>query len=303
MGSVFEGKGATDMALTRLASHFGLLEAARWYPDFGLVFSDMTEGGVYSQPSPSDEPRVVFPHRKAVGGLVQHEDGGFILAGRNVAHKSIGSDSVTTVLLSTDDRELFFNDLTADGRGRVFVGSVGVEVAATSSREPGSLYCIDLDGVVTRLANDILMTNGLCADVSDRFLYHADSNRRAIFRYNIAGEMSAIEREIFADSSSYGGQPDGLAIAEDGSVWAAIAGSAVVVGWDAKGVVLDEIAVPHDLVTSVCFGGFDLRTMFILTGQNHEYPDPEGGCIYSMDSARAGLTSGIARVSIPEAQN
>jgi sugar lactone lactonase YvrE len=291
------------MALKRLAGHFGLLEAARWYPDFGLVFSDMIEGGVYSQPSPSDEPSVVFPHRKAVGGLVLHEDGGFILAGRNVAHKTVGTDSVTTVLHSTNDRELFFNDLTADGRGRVFVGSVGAELAATSSREPGSLYCIDLDGVATRLADDILMTNGLGADVSDRFLYHADSNRQVIFRYNIAGEASAIEREIFVDTSSYGGQPDGLAIAADGSVWVAIAGSAVVVGWDSDGVVLDEIAVPHDLVTSVCFGGFDLQTMFILTGQNHEFPDPEGGCIYSMDAARTGLTSGVARVSIPEVQS
>jgi xylono-1,5-lactonase len=284
--------------LQQLASGFGLLEAARWYPDHGLVFSDMTEGGIYRQDSTDEEPRVIFPHRKAVGGLVLHEDGGFVVAGRNVAHKTLGPTSDSSVLHITNDRELFFNDLTADGRGRVFVGSVGIESPTTSHREPGSLYCIDLDGEVRGLADDILMTNGLCADMSDQFLYHADSDRRVIFRYNIGGESTEIDRDTFVDTSAYGGQPDGLAVAADGSVWVAIAGSGVVVGWDADGKLLDEIAVPHQLVTSVCFGGFDLRTMFILTGHNPEYPDPDGGCIYEMDSARTGLTSGVARVSL-----
>ena len=64
----------------------------------------------------------LIPHRKAIGGLVAHADGGFVVSGRNVSIK--GSDGATTVLLEAAPDEQFFNDITADGRGRLFAGSM-----------------------------------------------------------------------------------------------------------------------------------------------------------------------------------
>ncbi|HWE68154.1 MAG TPA: SMP-30/gluconolactonase/LRE family protein [Acidimicrobiales bacterium] len=282
--------------MKRLAGSFGLLEAARWYPGPGLVFSDMTRGGIFSMSSTSVEPSVLFPHRKGVGGLVRHADGGYVVAGRNVAHKSTEPGAPTTELLRTNLREQFFNDLTADARGRLFVGSVGLDPSPGDDRVPGSLYCLDLQGDVMILADDVLMSNGLGVDPQDEFLYHVDTNRKLVLRYPIGGRSLAGDREVFVDTSPYGGRPDGLAVGGDGSIWVALAGGGLVVGWDAQGHLRGEIDVPHELVTSLCFGESDYRTMFILTGENEDHPDPAGGCVYRRDAEVTGFPSGVARV-------
>ena len=288
----------STIPLDRLASGYGLLEAARWYPDIGLVFSDMTRGGVHRlDPASPAEPEVLIPHRKGIGGLVRHSAGGFVLAGRNVAHKTTGRD--TTVLLETAEDEQFFNDLTADSRGRLYVGSVGTDPNPDCGavRPDGRLYCIDLHGTVTVLADDVLVANGLGTDPADATLYHVDSPRRVVWRFPLDTDHPGDGREIFVDTSEYAGVPDGLTVAADGSVWVAMAGGGVVVAWDAKGVRVTEIPVPHSLVTSVTFGGPDLRTLFILTGHSHDHPDAAGGCLYRTNPGPAGLPAPRAGIT------
>lgn len=284
---------ATPATPARLASGFDLLEAGRWHPELGLVFSDMLRGGVYALAVDATEPTLVIPHRKGIGGLVPHVDGGFVLAGRNLAHK--GGGGAAEVLLETAPDEQFFNDLTADGRGRVFVGSVGTDPAAGASRPEGRLYQLELDGRAVVIAADLGISNGLAADPCDETLLHVDSARRVIRRYAL-GEGPAVADGVFVDTSEYVGVPDGLAVAADGSVWVALAGGGLVVGWNPDGSRRAEIPVPGDLVTCLCFGGPDLQTLFVLTGVNAEYPDARGGCVYAMPAPTAGLPAPLARV-------
>jgi len=274
----------------RLASGYGLLEGARWYPEHGLVFSDMTVGGVYRMPGGDGDPQTLIAHRKAIGGLVAHADGGVVVSGRNV---SVKDGDTTTVLLAAAPDELFFNDITADGRGRVFAGSMPKNQGAA-----GRLYLIDLDGAVTVLTQDVLIANGLAADPDDRLLYHVDSGRHLVWRFTLEGSPAGIaaSREEFVAVAEYEALPDGLAMAADGSVWVALAGAGLVVGYDPAGKRIAEIPVPDRLVTSVCFGGPRLDVLYILTGTNAEYPNPEGGSVFSLPAPRAGLPAPKARV-------
>jgi gluconolactonase len=282
--------------MQRLIAGFGLLEAARWYPKYGLLFSDMTQGGVYSYDLNSAAAELIIPHRKGIGGLVAHRAGGLVVAGRNVAHK--GSDGTTTVLLETKADETFFNDLTADARGRLIVGSVGTgpspnEGARTAVRAPGRLYRIDLDGSITVLADDVLVSNGLGVSPPGDVLYHVDSYRRIVWVFDDEGV-----RRVFVDVGEYDGIPDGLAVTADGSVFVAMAGGGVVVGWDPHGDRIAELAVPQRLVTSVCFGGQDLTQLFILTGVNSEHRDDVGGAIYVICDQQPGLATPVCAVPI-----
>ena len=139
--------------MKRIAGGYGLLEAGRWYS--GLIFSDMTGGGVFRLASVSSTPTPVIRHRKGIGGLVKHDQGGYVVAGRNVAHKA--EDGTTTVLLETKDDEQFFNDLTADGDGRIYVGSVAINpLDPDGSARLGRLYCIGVDHSVSVLAEDVV---------------------------------------------------------------------------------------------------------------------------------------------------
>jgi xylono-1,5-lactonase len=304
--------------LARLASGYGLLEGARWYPGHGVVFSDMTAGGVYrlrtgtgaasaadAGGGPADAGvgaggvETLVPHRKAIGGLVAYAGGGFVISGRNVCVKA--PDGSTTVLLEATADEQFFNDITADGRGRLFAGSVPrPDGAAGAPPAAGRLYLIGLDGAVTVLADDVLISNGLSTDPGDRLLYHVDSERRIVWRFALDAPDIGASRQDYVVTSEYGtALPDGLAVAADGSVWVALAGAGLVVGWDAGGARLAEIEVPHALVTSVCFGGPGLRTLYILTGKDEAHPNPDGGSIFATAAPKTGLPAPVARVQRP----
>ncbi|HEX4091822.1 MAG TPA: SMP-30/gluconolactonase/LRE family protein [Trebonia sp.] len=278
--------------LTRLASGYGLLEGARWYPGRGLVFSDMTNGGVYQLKEPgAGHPEVVIPHRKAIGGLVAHADGGLVVSGRNVSIKA--DDGATTVLLEAEPDEQFFNDISADARGRLFAGSMPRRAEGATA---GRLYVIDLDGAVTALADDVLISNGIGADPADRLLYHVDSERRTVWQFELGAPDPGRSRTAFVSTAGYDALPDGLAVAADGSVWVALAGAGLVVGWDAAGRRLAEIEVPHALVTSVCFGGPALDRLYILTGTDAEHPNPDGGSVFTMAAPTIGLPAPVAQV-------
>jgi D-xylonolactonase len=286
--------------MKQIAHGFGLLEGARWYEGWGLVFSDMTGGGVFCMATSASRPDVVIPHRKGVGGLVLHEDGGFVVAGRNVAYKA--SDGSTTVLLETRADEQFFNDLTADAEGRIYVGSVAIDPLGAELPEAsalGRLYRIDVSGSVTVLAEDVVTSNGLGTDPSGSILYHVDTGRRLVSSFAI-GDADCGGRQQFVDTSEYAGEPDGLAVGEDGSVWVAMAGGGLVVAWDHRGRRVTEIAVPQLLATAVCFGGEDRSTLYVLTGSTPQLPDPIGGCIYIEPVPSAGLPSPVAQVRMPK---
>jgi sugar lactone lactonase YvrE len=282
--------------MRRLLDGFGLLEAARWYDGQGLLFSDMTGGGVYRYDGGDGRPEVVIAHRKGIGGLVAHRGGGLVVAGRNVAHKD--ANGTTTVILETGRDETFFNDLTADASGRLVVGSVGTgpsphESAREAQRVPGRLYRVDVDGGVTVLADDVLVSNGLGVSPAGDVLYHVDSYRRTVWAFD--GEYN---RRVFVELSEYDGIPDGLAVAADGSVFVAMAGGGVVLGWRADGTRVAELSVPQPLVTSVCFGGPALRSLYVLTGVNEEYPDDRGGAVYVHDAHGPGLASPACAVAL-----
>jgi gluconolactonase len=285
--------------MRKLLDGHGLLEAARWYPNHGLLFSDMTEGGVYRLRGVGQPVESVIEHRKGIGGLVAHANGGLVVAGRNVAYKA--DDGTTTVLMETAPDETFFNDLTADGIGRLYVGSVGLgpspnEEPAHGERSPGRLYRLNLDGTRTTMSDDVLVSNGLGMSPNDDVLYHVDSHRHVVWAFDADGA-----REVFVDVAEYEGVPDGLAVAADGSVWVAMAGGGLVVGWTPDGQRIAELTVPQLLVTALCFGGPTLTSLYILTGVTPQYPDDGGGAVRVLDDQRAGLPAPSCALPVPRA--
>jgi gluconolactonase len=93
------------------------------------------------------------------------------------------------------------------------------------------------------------------------------------------------------------GVPDGLKVASDGSVWVADAHGGRVVVFGADGGKRQEIAVPLPMVTSVCFGGDDLRDLYIVTGSRGG-PHDNCGSIFRTRTEVAGLPLAAARVAI-----
>ena len=278
-----------------VANGYGLVEGPVWHDDYGLMFSDVIFGGVYTV-NDDKEVEPVFEHRRGIGGMAVHAEGGLVVSGKNVSLKRFGeTESILLLDRDPDNGNVGYNDLTTDASGRIYVGSLGSSPVFDDGLEPraGNLYLIELDGKSRIVAEDVQLTNGLGFSPSGRVLYHSDSRRGQIYRYEVARNGDLKPREVFHEFEN--GAPDGLAVAEDGSVWVANAGAGgvAVIGPDGNQRVFISIPVP--MCTSVCFGGAGLRTLYIVSGSNGVDGDRRGG-VYRYEASVSGLPVPAAKV-------
>ena len=281
--------------MQRLTSGYGLVEGPLWVPERGLLFSDVHGGGVFALDE-ADEVSTVFAHRRGIGGMALHEQGGVIVGGRNIAFKSFdGGDTVVLLDRDPEHRNVGYNDLATDAAGRIYVGSLGSPVFEAGEQIAGNLHLIDLDGSSRIVAEDVLLTNGLGFSPDGKTLYHSDSRRQTVYRYDAAPNGDLGPKQLFAKTAR--GAPDGLAVAEDGSVWVAVAGGSVVSVFNSDGSLRENIEVPMPMVTSLCFGGGDLRDLYVVTGSDGVEGDRQGA-VYRLRVATTGLPAPLARTAI-----
>jgi gluconolactonase len=283
--------------MERLATGYTLIEGPVWDPARGLLFSDVHDGGVFCL-TRSGAVTSVIEHRRGIGGIALHERGGLVVGGRNIAYK--GPAATGTVVLLDSERAgggAGFNDLTTDEAGRIYVGSLGMSpFDAGAEAKPGALHVIDLDGSSRTLWSGVKLTNGLGFSPNGKKLYHSDSRANIVGVYDVRSDGSVGERRAFARVEP--GVPDGLAVAQDGSVWVASAGGSAVRVFDADGEERKPIAVPQPGVTSLCFGGDDLRDLYVVTGTVGG-PADHTGSVYRMRVDVPGLPVPAARVALP----
>lgn len=278
-----------------LATGYGLIEGPVWEPGRGLYFSDVSNGGVYRL-APSGDVSVAIPHRRGIGGMALHVAGGLIVSGRNIAFKGLDDDR-THVLLANDitPDAVGFNDLTTDAPGRIYVGSLAFQALGNDPPKPGHLHVIDLDGSVRTIADGVMLTNGLGFSPDGTRLYHCDSLEDLVRVYDVRADGSVGPWRAFARGGS--GTPDGMAVAADGSVWVALAHAGCVAVFEPDGSERMRLRVPLPMVTNVCFGGDDLRDLYVVTGSQRG-PSDNCGTVFRIRVDVPGHRLAPARVAL-----
>jgi xylono-1,5-lactonase len=282
--------------MERVATGFGLIEGPVWDPAKGLYFSDVPNGGVHLLDR-AGKVSLVVPKRRGIGGMALHANGGLIVGGRDIACISL-ADGATRILLPLDaiPGATGFNDLTTDAAGRIYVGSLAFKVFGGEEPKPGHLHVIDLDGTMRTLSDGVMLTNGLGFSPDGRKLYHNDARAGLARVYDVSADGSVGAWKTFA-SLAPDGVPDGLKVATDGSVWVADAHGGRVAVFEASGKHRQDIAIPLPMVTSVCFGGDDLRDLYIVTGSRNG-PHENCGSIFKTRVDVPGLPLPPARVAV-----
>jgi gluconolactonase len=280
--------------MERVATGYGLIEGPVWDPAKGLYFSDVPNGGVHLLDRTGKISQVV-PKRRGIGGMALHADGGLIVGGRDIACVSL-ADGTTRTLLPLDaiPGATGFNDLTTDRAGRIYVGSLAFRVFGGEEPKPGHLHVIDLDGTMRTLSDGVMLTNGLGFSPDGRRLYHCDARAGIVRVYDVNADGSVGAWKTFASLAP--GVPDGLKVATDGSVWVADAHGGRVAVFEPDGKHRQDVAVPLPMVTSVCFGGDNLRDLYIVTGSRGG-PHENCGSIFKTRVDVAGLPLPPARVA------
>jgi sugar lactone lactonase YvrE len=180
------------------------------------------------------------------------------------------------------------NEAKCDRRGRLWVGTMRDFGAATT----GMLYRVS-NGVATQVLRDITIPNGQCWSPDDRTFYFADSAEGRIRAYDFDdGELR--NPRTLVDAGTLPGRPDGATVDEEGFVWSARYGGGGVARLDAEGRVERFLRLPATQVSSVMFGGADLRTLFVTTSRQRMSEvalarEPLAGALLAVDAGVRGL--------------
>jgi sugar lactone lactonase YvrE len=275
------------MKIETLASGYGLIEGPRVDGAGNLYFSDVTNGGVFRR-RPDGSIDTVVPKRRGVGGIALHADGGIVISGKNICHVR---DGQTRVLFAKEGVP-GFNDLFTDAQGRVYTGSMRSNpFDEAGERTPGECYRIDAEGRASELYGGVSLSNGIGFSPDGKIIYHSDTVPGRIHRH----QLDASGRATALTPIRVEGGPDGLAVDAEGGIWVALYRMGAVQRFLPDGTLDQKIAVPARAVTSLCFGGADLRDLYVVSADNSDDP-ARGGSIFRTRSSVAGLPAPFARI-------
>lgn len=204
-----------------------------------------------------------------------------------------------------DPRHERFNDGKADPQGRLWVGTI-YEPRTTAA---AALYRWD-GKKLQRMAGDVTVSNGLAFSPDGGTLYWADtpSHRVMAYEFNAAEGTLGSHRvlaqfaikETGQDLSLYGGRPDGAAVDAEGAYWCAMFEGQRLLRIAPDGVVLQSLPLPVRCPTMPCFGGPDLRTLYVTTSREKRPAEelaaqPLAGCVLHTRVDVPGLPVNFAR--------
>jgi sugar lactone lactonase YvrE len=164
--------------------------------------------------------------------------------------------------------QMRMNDACADPSGRFWAGSM----ACDFTPDAGSLYRVDGDGTVTKVVDDVTISNGPAFDRTGTTMYFADTARGRIDRFRIDPATGALgDRALFARVKD--GGPDGMTVDDEDHLWVAVWGAHEVRRFRPDGRLAEAITVPTRQPSSVCLVGREDPRLFITTaaeGQTDE---------------------------------
>ncbi|WP_341895397.1 SMP-30/gluconolactonase/LRE family protein, partial [Ferrovibrio terrae] len=272
-----------------LDSQCGLGESPVWsVAEQKLWFIDINAPALYRL-DPATRQLETWPMPATIGSIAPTADGGLLLARCDGIWRRNPDGKSETLLVASPLEGARFNDGRCDRQGRFWVGGM------TDTREPETaLYRLDGDRVIRQgLVGAIAISNGLAWSPDGATMYHADTPTHCVHAYDYDVKTAAISnRRLFLDLRTTDERPDGAAVDAAGNYWVALYGAAKVVQFSPAGERLREIHLPAKAPTMPCFGGADMKTLYITTARQRHDAD---------ELAKMPLAGGIfsVRVEIP----
>lgn len=296
-------------------------ESPFWHPDEQMLYwvdipgrqihrLNIFMGSVQSWAMPS-EPGCIAPLRDRAGDSA----GGLVIALRDGIYRAREWGGALECLAPAtyDPVTSRFNDGKADLLGRFWAGTLYEPRDAALAQ----LFCLDwrdADQLAEKpllavKASDATTANGLAWSPDAATLYWSDTTSHTIRAWDWDADSNTMSRErVFKHwpvkppgwqpgepgESLYQGRPDGAAVDVQGNYYAAMYEGARLFKLSPTGEVLADIPVPAQCPTMPCFGGSDLKTLYLTTARAGRPPTelekyPDSGCVLAMQVDVPGL--------------
>jgi gluconolactonase len=263
-----------------LAQGYMTVEGPTLGADGSLYFSDVRGGGVHRLTT-SGDVELVVPKRRGVGGICGHADGGIVVSGRDLTHVRDGSNRVIFERDDVAPREGTtvggFNDIGADGRGRIVAGVQ--RLTPDGGYGAGDVLVVTGEHTAVTALTGVL-PNGNAVSPDGSVVHQVDSVGRRILTLDLTGDQPVVVAEM--STAAVPGSPDGMAVDADGALWVAFHHGGCVVRFAPDGAELERIAVPTPGVTSVCFAAPPSTLLYVVT-DSEDQAGPATGAILRVD--------------------
>ncbi|KAI1287495.1 Regucalcin [Halotydeus destructor] len=210
----------------------------------------------------------------------------FIIPYENEANKFIVSREHSLCQLDWSTQELkeltsleagqniCFNDAKCDRQGRLWAGTLNKEwLVDPDVPDVCNLYSFNGQQLRHHIPN-VGLSNGIGWSPDGRTMFYVDSAKRKVFSFSFdeaSGSLS--NQQVFFDFNGHpdianAEAPDGLSVDATGNLWLACFDGGRILNIDGTtGTLLNHVAFPVKEITSVCFGGPNLSTLFVTSAK------------------------------------
>lgn len=266
----------------------GTSEGPAWDGE-SLLFTHIPDSKIYKFDPNTSTTEVFKENTNCANGLMFDGDGN-LFACEGGGRRVVRYDSESTEVLADSYEGSKFNvpnDLAIDPQGRIWftdpfyegAGGVWSEDRSNKELDHDSVYRIDMkDGKstgVTRVTEDTTRPNGLLFSLDFKVLYVAQSGRlpeekRQLRAYPVNPDGSLGSHEVIHEFGEHRGI-DGMVLDVEGNIVATAGYKAggpgpMIYVFSASGEVLETHPTPFDRPTNCSFGGEDLSTLYVTTG-------------------------------------
>jgi len=112
---------------------------------------------------------------------------------------------------------------------------------------------------ITRIIDDMVQPNGIVGTPDGKKLFVSDIGGNKTWSYKIGKDGSVSEKSLFCELGS-----DGMTIDSKGNIY--LTGNGVTI-FDKDGNKIGNIPVPESWTANVCFGGADMKSLFITASK------------------------------------
>jgi gluconolactonase len=113
---------------------------------------------------------------------------------------------------------------------------------------------------ITRVIDDLIKPNGIVGNPDGKSLFVADISGNKTWKYSINKDGSLGDKKLFCEMGS-----DGMTIDLMGNIY--LTGSGVSI-FSKNGDFIGSIPVPENWTANVCFGGEDMKNLFITASKS-----------------------------------
>jgi len=193
-----------------------------------------------------------------------------VVATRNGLIRLNTTDGAETPIAAApyDPSKVRFNDGRVDPAGRFWIGTM----YEPRDQPAAEMYVLDRDKLRCAWRGGMTNSNGLAWSLDGRTMFHADTTTHRVdcYDFDVATGEQSNRRTIVTfptdkTAPDYGGRPDGATIDAEGMYWVAMFEGGRVLRIAPNGEIVRELKLPVRCPTSVCFGGPDLRTLYITS--------------------------------------